>query len=125
MKSGDLGVIDEQGYLSIVGRIKDMIIRGGENIYPKEIEEFIVKMPNVLDVQVVSVSDCKYGEEVAAVVKVKDLASNKVDKKEVVEYCKDKIAFYKIPRYIKFVEEYPLTVSGKVQKYLLRQELEE
>jgi fatty-acyl-CoA synthase len=100
-----------------------MIIRGGENIYPKEIEEFLVKMPDVLDVQVVAVSDEKYGEEVAAVVKVKDLATNKVTKQDILSYCKDKIAFYKIPKYVKFVTEYPLTVSGKVQKYLLRGEL--
>lgn len=125
MKSGDMGVIDEQGYLSIVGRLKDMIIRGGENIYPKEIEEFLVRMEGVQDAQVVGVSDEKYGEEVAAVIKVKELASNKLRKEDVFEFCKDKIAFYKIPKFVKFVTEYPLTVSGKVQKFIMRNELEE
>lgn len=125
MKSGDMGVIDEHGYLSIVGRLKDMIIRGGENIYPKEIEEFLVRMEGVQDAQVVGVSDEKYGEEVAAVIKVKELASNKLRKEDVFEFCKDKIAFYKIPKFVKFVTEYPLTVSGKVQKFIMRNELEE
>ncbi len=125
MKSGDMGVIDEHGYLSIVGRLKDMIIRGGENIYPKEIEEFLVRMEGVQDAQVIGVSDEKYGEEVAAVIKVKELASNKLRKEDVFEFCKDKIAFYKIPKFVKFVTEYPLTVSGKVQKFIMRNELEE
>ena len=123
MKSGDLGVLDESGYLSIVGRKKDMIIRGGENIYPKEIEEFIAKMEGIVDVQVVSIPDEKYGEEVVAVIKVQDLAKNSITREDVFRYCKDKIAFYKIPKFIKFVSDYPLTVSGKVQKFVMRGEL--
>ncbi len=124
MKSGDLGIVDHEGYLSIVGRIKDMIIRGGENIYPKEIEEYLVKMGGILDAQIVAVSDEKYGQEVAAVVKVKDIASNQISKEDIYQFCKGKIASYKIPKYIKFVTEYPLTVSGKVQKFILREQLE-
>lgn len=121
MKSGDLGIVDHEGYLSIVGRIKDMIIRGGENIYPKEIEEYLVKMGGILDAQIVAVSDEKYGQEVAAVVKVKDIASNQISKEDIYQFCKGKIASYKIPKYVKFVTEYPLTVSGKVQKFILRE----
>lgn len=124
MKSGDLGIVDHEGYLSIVGRIKDMIIRGGENIYPKEIEEYLVKMGGILDAQIVAVSDEKYGQEVAAVVKVKDIASNQISKEDIYQFCKGKIASYKIPKYVKFVTEYPLTVSGKVQKFILREQLE-
>jgi acyl-CoA synthetase (AMP-forming)/AMP-acid ligase II len=101
-----------------------MIIRGGENIYPKELEEYLVKMGGILDAQVVGVSDEKYGEEVAAIIKVKDFESKAISAEDIYDYCKGKIANYKIPKYIKFVLEYPLTVSGKVQKFILREELE-
>lgn len=125
MKSGDLGVFDENGYLTIVGRIKDMIIRGGENVYPKEIEEYISKRVDVLDVQVVAVADDKFGEEIVALIKVNDLEENTVTKEKILEICKDHIAHYKIPKFVKFVEELPLTVTGKPQKYIMREQLED
>lgn len=119
MHTGDLAVIDEAGYGRIVGRIKDMIIRGGENIYPREIEEFIYGHPAVEDVQVIGVPDAKFGEEVLACVKLRVGASTDAD--DIIAFCRGKIAHYKVPRYVRFVETYPMTVSGKVQKYLLRE----
>ena len=119
MHTGDLAVIDEAGYGRIVGRIKDMIIRGGENIYPREIEEYIYTHPAVEDVQVVGIPDAKYGEEVLACVKLRAGASADAD--EIISFCRGQIAHYKVPRYVRFVKEFPLTISGKVQKYLLRE----
>ncbi len=123
MHTGDLAVIDEQGYCTIVGRIKDMVIRGGENIYPREIEEFLYRHPKVLDVQVVGVPDDKYGEELCAWVIVREGESLGDD--ELREFCKGQIAHYKIPRYIRFVDGFPMTVTGKIQKFLIRQKMQQ
>lgn len=120
MHTGDLATMDEEGYINIVGRIKDMIIRGGENIYPREIEEFLYTHPQVSDVQVIGVPDERYGEEIAAWIKLKPGAS--VSQEDLRAFCLGKIAHYKIPRYIKFVDAYPMTISGKIQKYLMRQQ---
>jgi fatty-acyl-CoA synthase len=121
MHTGDLGVIDEQGYCNIVGRVKDMIIRGGENVSPREIEEFLYRHPAVLDVAVVGVPDAKYGEAVCACIRLREGMST--TEEEVREFCRGQIAHYKVPRYVRFVEGFPLTVSGKVQKYLIREQL--
>ncbi len=119
LHTGDLAVMDENGYCKITGRIKNMIIRGGENIYPREIEEFLYTHPNISDVQVYGVPDRKYGEQVMAAVILKKGVSMTED--EVREFCKGKIANYKIPRYVKFVDSYPMTASGKIQKFKLRE----
>lgn len=118
LHSGDLGTKDETGYVKITGRLKDMIIRGGENIYPREIEEFLYTNPKTLDVQVVGIPSRKYGEEVMACIKLRDGKSS--SEEEIREFCRGKIARYKTPKYISFVEEYPMTASGKIQKYKLR-----
>ncbi|HEX6492148.1 MAG TPA: AMP-binding protein [Candidatus Dormibacteraeota bacterium] len=118
MHTGDLATMDEDGYLNIVGRIKDMIIRGGENIYPREIEEFLYGHPDVSDVQVIGVPSERYGEEVMAWVKLREGAS--VTDEQLVGYCRGKIATFKIPRYWKFVDEFPMTVTGKIQKFKMR-----
>ncbi len=118
LHSGDLGVMDENGNYRITGRIKDMIIRGGENIYPREIEEFLYHLPGVRDVQVAGVPSKKYGEEVGAFIILDEGAELSVE--EVRDYCRGKIARYKIPKYVFFVKEYPLTGSGKIQKFKLR-----
>lgn len=97
-----------------------MIIRGGENVYPKEIEDYIFKMDGVQDVQVIGVPDEKFGEEIAAIIKVKSLEHNKITGKQILNHCSGNIAHYKIPKYVKFVTEYPLTVSGKVVKYMMK-----
>jgi fatty-acyl-CoA synthase len=120
MHTGDLATMDEEGYLNIVGRIKDMIIRGGENVYPREIEEFLYSYPKVQDVQVIGVPDQKYGEEVMAWVKLREGQAATED--EIRDYCRGKIAHYKIPRYVRFVDAFPMTVTGKVQKFLMREE---
>lgn len=120
LHTGDLGIADENGYLKITGRLKEMIIRGGENIYPREIEEFLYTHPAVKEVQVIGVPSEKYGEEVLAFIKVK--AGATLTKEEIQLYCQDKIAAYKIPKYVLFVDSYPTTASGKVQKYKLRQQ---
>jgi len=120
LHSGDLGVMDDEGYVSITGRLKDMIIRGGENIYPREIEEFLYTMEGVKDVQVAGVPSVKYGEELGAFVIVHKGAD--LTPEDVQDYCRGKIAWHKIPKYVAFVEEYPLTASGKIQKYKLREE---
>ncbi|WP_096201511.1 AMP-binding protein [Bacillus sp. FJAT-45350] len=120
LHTGDLAIMDEHGYCRITGRLKDMIIRGGENIYPREIEEFLYQHPKVLDVQVVGVPDEKFGEEVSAWIVLKEGESATAD--EIRNYCKGKIARYKIPRYISVVEEYPMTASGKIQKFKLREQ---
>jgi fatty-acyl-CoA synthase len=120
MHSGDLAVMDEEGYINIVGRIKDMIIRGGENVYPREIEEFLYTHPKISDVQVIGVPDAKYGEEIMAWVRLRD--GETASAEELREYCRDKIAHYKIPRYVKLVEAFPTTVTGKVQKFIMREQ---
>jgi fatty-acyl-CoA synthase len=119
LHTGDLGIMDEKGYLRITGRIKDMIIRGGENIYPREIEEFLYTHPQVKDVQVVGVPSKKYGEEVMAFIQLKEGA--RLTDEDVKNYCTGKIARYKIPSYIQFVDSYPTTANGKVQKFKLRE----
>jgi fatty-acyl-CoA synthase len=119
MHSGDLATMDEDGYVKIVGRIKDMVIRGGENIYPREIEEFLYTHPAVADVQVIGVPDERYGEELMAWVILRPGAS--ATEEEVREFCAGRIAHYKIPRYVKFVSEFPMTVTGKVQKFKMRE----
>ena len=121
MHTGDLGVIDEAGYGNIVGRIKDMVIRGGENIYPREIEEFLYGHPKIADVQVVGVPDPRMGEELCAWIVL--APGHSCEEQEVRDFCKGRIAHYKAPRYIRFVEAFPLTVSGKVQKYLIREQM--
>jgi fatty-acyl-CoA synthase len=119
MHTGDLATIDDEGYVNIVGRIKDMIIRGGENIYPREVEEFLYTHPDVVDVQVIGVPSEKYGEEVMAWVKLREGATMSGD--ELAAWCKGKIATYKVPRHWKFVDAFPMTVTGKVQKYRMRE----
>ena len=123
MHTGDLATLDEDGYCNIVGRLKDMVIRGGENVYPREIEEFLFRHPKVEAAQVVGVPDLKYGEELCAWVKLKP--GEQATEQELQAFCRDQIAHYKIPRYIRFVEDFPMTVTGKVQKYLIRQHMVE
>jgi fatty-acyl-CoA synthase len=118
MHTGDLATMDAEGYVNIVGRIKDMVIRGGENIYPREIEEFLYRHPKVQDVQVVGVPDSKYGEELCAWIIVKP--GQTLDEDEIRAFCKGQIAHYKVPRYIRFVNEFPMTVTGKIQKFKIR-----
>jgi fatty-acyl-CoA synthase len=120
MHTGDLATMDSEGYINIVGRIKDMVIRGGENVYPREIEEFLYTHPKISDVQVIGVPDEKYGEEVCAWIKLKP--GEQATAEEIREYCKGQVAHYKIPRYIVFVESFPMTVTGKIQKFLMRQQ---
>jgi fatty-acyl-CoA synthase len=120
MHTGDLAVMDGEGYVNIVGRIKDMIIRGGENVYPREIEEFLYTHPLVADVQVIGVPDVKYGEEIMAWVKLVESASE-TDGEQIREFCRGKIAHYKVPRYVKFVADFPMTVTGKVRKIEMRE----
>lgn len=120
LHTGDLAVMDENGYCRVTGRLKDMIIRGGENIYPREIEEFLYRHPKILDVQVVGIPDSVYGEEVMAWVILKDGESTTAD--EIRDYCNGKISKHKIPRYIEFTESYPMTASGKIQKFKLREQ---
>ncbi|AWK85799.1 AMP-binding protein [Azospirillum thermophilum] len=119
MHTGDIATIDEDGYCNIVGRIKDMVIRGGENIYPREIEEFLYTHPDISDVQVFGVPDQQFGEQLCAWIRVKDGAS--LDEAGVLAFCKGQIAHYKVPKYIRFVDEFPMTVTGKIQKFLMRQ----
>ncbi|MFK8030137.1 MAG: AMP-binding protein [Gammaproteobacteria bacterium] len=115
LHSGDLGIMDDEGYMRIVGRIKDMIIRGGENIYPREVEEFLYTHPAIAEVQVFGVLDAKMGEEVCAWVQLKDGVSISAD--DIRSFCEGQITHFKIPRHIEFVDEYPMTVTGKIQKY--------
>jgi fatty-acyl-CoA synthase len=121
MHTGDLATLDSEGYCNIVGRIKDMVIRGGENIYPREIEEFLYRHPKIQDVQVIGVPDRKYGEELCAWVKLK--AGEKASAEEIQKFCEGQIAHYKIPRYVRFVDGFPMTVTGKIQKYLMREQM--
>lgn len=119
LHTGDIGVMDGQGYLAITGRLKDMIIRGGENIYPKEIEDFIHHMPGIRDVQVVGVPSKKYGEDTGAFIILQPGVN--ITAEDVQDFCRGKIAWFKIPKYIHFIDQYPLTASGKIQKYKLRE----
>jgi fatty-acyl-CoA synthase len=119
MHTGDLATIDDDGYCRIVGRIKDMVIRGGENIYPREIEEYLYRHPDIQDVQVFGVPDAKYGEELCAWIISKSGATP--DEESVRKFCRDRISHYKVPRYIRFVESFPSTVTGKVQKFAMRE----
>jgi fatty-acyl-CoA synthase len=119
MHTGDLGTIDGEGYGNIVGRIKDMVIRGGENIYPREIEEFLYRHPKIADVQVVGVPDEKYGEELCAWIVLKP--EHEANAEEIKMFCDGQIARYKIPRYIRFVDGFPMTITGKVQKFVMRE----
>ena len=120
MHTGDLATMDDEGYIQIVGRIKDMVIRGGENVYPKEIEEFLYAHPAISEVQVTGVPDKKYGEELIAWVKLNSTAGE-ITGEDLREYCKGKITHFKIPRYFKFVDEFPMTVTGKIQKFKMRE----
>jgi fatty-acyl-CoA synthase len=119
MHTGDLATMDDEGYIRVVGRIKDMVIRGGENVYPREIEEFLYTHPQIADVQVIGVPDERYGEELMAWVVLRPGAS--LTAEEVREFCRGQIARYKIPRYVKFVDSFPMTVTGKVQKFKMRE----
>jgi fatty-acyl-CoA synthase len=118
MHTGDLAVMDDEGYVNIVGRIKDLVIRGGENVYPREIEEFLYSHPDIVDVQVIGVPDLKYGEEIMAWVKLREGASLDVD--DLRAFCEGRIAHYKIPRYVHVTDDFPMTVTGKVQKFKMR-----
>jgi fatty-acyl-CoA synthase len=121
MHTGDLAVIDEDGYGNIVGRIKDLVIRGGENVYPREVEEFLYRHPKVEDVTVVGVPDKRFGEELCAWIRLKPGES--ATEAEITAFCKGQIAHYKIPRYVRFVDAFPMTVTGKVQKFIIRQQM--
>src|SRR5580700_4169936 len=121
MHTGDLATIDDEGYCNIVGRIKDMVIRGGENVYPREIEEFLYRHPKIQDVQVIGVPDARYGEELCAWVRLRD--SETATEEEIRAFCQGQIAHYKVPRYVKFVDGFPMTVTGKIQKFLMRQQM--
>lgn len=119
MHTGDLAMIDADGYCSIVGRLKDMIIRGGENVYPREIEEFLYSHPKIQDVQVFGVPDAKFGEQVCAWIRLREGSQASVA--EIQDYCRHHLAYYKVPHYVRFVDAFPMTVTGKVQKYLMRE----
>jgi fatty-acyl-CoA synthase len=123
MHTGDLATIDEEGYCSIVGRIKDMVIRGGENIYPREVEEFLYQHPKIEDVQAFGVPDPRFGEELCVWVRLR--AGETMTEEELRAFCRDRIAHYKIPRYVRFVDSFPMTVTGKVQKYIMRERMVE
>ena len=119
MHTGDLAIMDADGYLNIVGRIKDLVIRGGENIYPREVEEFLFTHPNIADVSVIGVPDERYGEELMAWVKLRHETATTAD--DLREFCRGRIAHYKIPRYVKFTRDFPMTVTGKIQKFRMRE----
>ena len=123
MHTGDMATIDAEGYCNIVGRIKDMVIRGGENVYPREIEEYLYRHPAVQDVQVFGVPDVKYGEELCAWIVL--AGGQEAGEEEIRDFCRGQIAHYKIPRYVRFVSEYPMTVTGKVQKFVMREQMVE
>jgi len=122
LHTGDLGEVDENGYFKVTGRIKDMIIRGGENIYPRELEEFLYKNPDVMNVQVIGIPDKKYGEQVLAAIQLK--TGKTASSEEFIEFCKGKIARHKIPKYWEFVDSYPMTASGKIQKFKMKEMFE-
>jgi fatty-acyl-CoA synthase len=119
MHTGDLGIVDDEGYANITGRLKDMVIRGGENVYPREVEEFLYRHPKIEDVQVIGVPDPRYGEELCAWVRLRH--GEAATTEEIRAFCQGQIAHYKIPRYVKFVTAFPMTVTGKVQKFLMRE----
>jgi fatty-acyl-CoA synthase len=121
IRSGDIATLDADGYCNIVGRIKDMVIRGGENIYPREIEEFLYRHPKIDEVEVFGVPDPKYGEEVCAWIKLH--AGESATEEEIRAFCRNEIAHFKIPRYIRFVDDFPMTVTGKVQKFVMRERM--
>ena len=121
MHTGDLATMDAEGYVNIVGRIKDMVIRGGENIYPREIEEFLYRHPKIQDVQVFGIPDARFGEELCAWIKLR--AGEALTAEEVRDFCRDQIAHYKVPRHIRFVDEFPMTVTGKMQKFIMRERM--
>jgi fatty-acyl-CoA synthase len=121
IRTGDIATMDDEGYIRIVGRLKDMLIRGGENIYPREIEEFLYTHPDIEQVEVVGVPDPRYGEEIAAWIRL--AAGRTMSEDEVRDYCRGRLAHFKIPRYVRFVDTYPMTVTGKVQKYLIREQM--
>ncbi len=123
MHTGDLATIDDEGYCNIVGRIKDMVIRGGENLYPREIEEFLYRHPKIQDVQIFGVADTRYGEELCAWIRVR--AGEQLTAEDVRAFCEGQIAHNKIPRYVEFVDEFPMTVTGKIQKFLMREAVEQ
>ncbi len=120
MHTGDLATMDADGYLNIVGRIKDLVIRGGENVYPREIEEFLYTHPDIADVQVVGVPDAKYGEELCAWVRMRE-GAEPLDAAAVKAFCAGKLAHYKVPRYVQVVDEFPMTVTGKIRKVEMRE----
>jgi len=122
MHTGDIAVIDQEGYCNIVGRIKDMVIRGGENLYPREIEEFLYRHPKIQDVQIFGVADDRYGEELCAWIRTRP--GETLTAEEVRSFCHGQIAHNKIPRYVEFVDEFPMTVTGKIQKFLMREAVE-
>ncbi len=119
MHSGDLAVMDDDGYVRIVGRLKDMIIRGGENVYPREIEEYLYTHPDIVDAQVIGVPDARFGEQIMAWVQKREGSS--LTETDVVDYCSGRIAHFKVPKYVRFTGEFPMTVTGKVQKFRLRE----
>jgi fatty-acyl-CoA synthase len=121
MHTGDLATMDDEGYCNIVGRIKDMVIRGGENIYPREIEEFLYRHPKILEVQVIGIPDPRYGEELCAWIRLRD--GEVATTEEVRAFCDGQIAHYKIPRHVKFVDDFPMTVTGKIQKFAMREQM--
>jgi len=121
MHTGDLATIDDEGYCRIIGRSKDMLIRGGENVYPAEIEEFLITHPNISQEQVFGLPDPKYGEEVAVWIILQSGA--KMTEDELRDWCRGRIAHYKVPRYVCFVEEMPMTVTGKPQKFIMREQM--
>jgi fatty-acyl-CoA synthase len=121
MHSGDLATIDAEGFCNIVGRVKDMVIRGGENVYPREIEEFLYRHPKVQDVQVFGIPDEKYGEELCAWIVLKPGTS--ATEEEIREFCRGQIAHYKVPRHVRFKQALPMTVTGKAQKFVMRDEM--
>jgi fatty-acyl-CoA synthase len=123
MHTGDLATIDDAGYCNIVGRIKDMVIRGGENLYPREIEEFLYRHPKIQDVQIFGVADSRYGEELCAWIRVR--SGEQLTAEEVRAFCEGQIAHNKIPRYVEFVDAFPMTVTGKIQKFLMREQVEQ
>ncbi|MDE0492958.1 MAG: AMP-binding protein [Acidimicrobiaceae bacterium] len=120
MHTGDLAVMDDEGYVNIVGRIKDMIIRGGENVYPREIEEFLYSHPDILEVQIIGVPDARYGEQIMAWVQLRDGATTSTD--DIKAFCRGTIAHYKVPHYIKFTDAFPMTITGKIQKFKMREQ---
>ncbi|MYB02764.1 MAG: AMP-binding protein [Acidimicrobiaceae bacterium] len=120
MHTGDLAVMDDEGYVNIVGRIKDMIIRGGENVYPREIEEFLYTHPDVVEVQVIGVPDARYGEQIMAWVQLRDGAATTTD--DIKDFCRGTIAHYKVPHYVKFTDTFPMTITGKIQKFKMREQ---